>query len=129
MARAGEGCVYKCSHYFVRLLEGVCLDGERTQWPQWYLHSTCSNKEIWPCVSLNLTPDLSRGSLITSDVPHLWPLALHVQTSEVVPGKMGHFNTVSNTSREGFSSVESMAGVWNALCRLLEGGVDTDARA
>lgn len=42
---------------------------------------------------------------------------------------------MSNTSREGFNCVESMAGVWNALCRLLEvvvrggGGVDTDAGA
>lgn len=41
---------------------------------------------------------------------------------------------MSNTSRGGLSGVESMAGVWNALCRLLEvvmdeGAVDTDAGA
>lgn len=71
LAEAEEECVYKCSHHFVRLLEGVCLDRERTLWSQWYLHSTSSNKEIWPCVSLNLTPDLSWGSLITSVVTHL----------------------------------------------------------
>lgn len=43
----------------VKLFEGVCLDRERTQWPQCYLHSISSNKEIWPCVSSTITHDLS----------------------------------------------------------------------
>lgn len=47
----------ECAFITAKLAEGVRLDREGTQWPQWYLHFTSSNKERWSHVSLNCIYD------------------------------------------------------------------------